>query len=461
MATPILYGFIVDESLRQPKQLDLTGASDQGYGVLSGECENYFVAKANLGDTRNQRLRIVDSHPATGNLSVHFDANRFDTDILANMSDIEHTLFFNILERIYLHQEYTDANIEHVLTTTSEYNGYVRNTLMHDTNEAEVVINCPTGTADEPRKITLHNWYGFEFETENTHFKVHLWVSKSAFAKEYPYTTITRVIPPCEPAALVDPATLLQQGNINVLMNSSSYVFDEANLETAVIDQNGVYKYSTKYVIDSSRTVQLSFGLAYCGANVPSTLECRKAIRSYLEEHTSLAQEYMEALFPELYVNARFFVMPLWDLYSQQPDRVVYNSIFSYKKIDERIKLLFPDATDDFLKKYLEFLLNAQNKMLSVCLPDELNDELFSILEQHPTYQDYSSNVSGWKFMLAETQEFAGKLNRGFSILNGESTSNEFVETEISNRKYLSFTSGKSEYLILTEDSYQTIMKNL
>ena len=232
-------------------------------------------------------------------------------------------------------------------------------------------------------------------------------------------------------------------------------------METVSRDQNGIYSYSTKYVIDVSKTLWLPFALAYCGAKTPSTLECRKAIRQYLEANTSLTQDKLRVLFPELYIAARFFVVPLWDVKNSLTDRDVYNSVFAMSTILQKSKLAFSTTAAEFFDKNMELLLNAQNKMLCVCMPDELNDSIFSILKQHPTYQDYSSNVSGWKYMTAETQEFAGKLNRCMAILNGEAVSSEFVTNVIGGKSWLSFTSGKAEYLVLTRDSYNTAIANL
>ena len=458
MSTPTLYGFIIDAALRQSSSLDLTGSIDQGYGMLIGEPSNYFATKGRIGDSRRNRLLILDNQAAFGDIEVQFDQNQFDIKILKAMTDVDNALLMNIVERIYLQQAYSDSNLEHQLTTASTYRGYTAESMSHgpEVGTVKITNNQKTQTA-----ISIRDWISFDFETENVKFKVHLWVSSKAFAKDYPFTTITRVLPPYEPKVLVDPATLVQAGNLSVLTASSSYIFDKTNLETVSRDQNGIYSYSTKYVIDVSKTLWLPFALAYCGAKTPSTLECRKAIRQYLEANTSLTQDKLRVLFPELYIAARFFVVPLWDVKNSLTDRDVYNSVFSMSTILQKSKLAFSTTAAEFFDKNMELLLNAQNKMLCVCMPDELNDRIFSILKQHPTYQDYSSNVSGWKYMTAKTQEFAGKLNRCMAILNGEAVSSEFVTNVIGGKSWLSFTSGKAEYLVLTRDSYNTAIANL
>lgn len=458
MAVQTLYGFLVDDALRQSSKLDLSNAFDQGYGVLTGEPTNYFVDRGIIGDTRRSRLQILDSKAPFGSFQIVFDQKRFDMSMLQNMTDVENAILFNIIERIYLQQEYSDSNIEHQLTSSSSYSGYVPNSFAHATEEGQAKI---TDVQKIQKLVTFRDWYSFDFSTDNVQFRLHFWVANRSFAKDYPYTTITRVIPPYEPKVLSEPAVLVQAGNLQILTEGSAFIFDQSNIETVARDQNGIYTYSTKYVIDSQKTVLLPFALAYCGAKVPSSLECRKAIRDYLEENTTLSQEQMEILFPELYVNSRFFIVPLYDVYTQRPDRDVYNSIMSLKTLREKASLIFDETDAEFREQYLEILLNAQNKMWCVTIPDQLNDQLFSILEQHPTYQDYSSQVPGWKWMESTTQEFAGKLIRCFSVLNGESVSSEFIRTELYGKSYLSFTAGKSEYLVMEKDSYLQFLKNI
>ena len=250
---------------------------------------------------------------------------------------------------------------------------------------------------------------------------------------------------------------------MDMLINSSSHVFNNTNLELVARDQNGVYTYKLKYIISSTQTVELPFALCYCGAHVPSGLECRQAIKEYLQNSTGANDEVLEAVFPDLFVSARFYVVPLWDMYTQLTEREVYNSVNNFYGILTRAKQIFPEVDETFLEDHLELLTNGQNKMLSLVLPDELNTDYFSVLEQHPTYQDYtsSSQVAGWKYMTAATQEFASKLISCMSVLTGNSTSSAFVEANENDFTYLTFTSGASEYYVMEKDSYQNYLASL
>ena len=459
-SVPILYAFLEDNAFRTPQALNLNNDYDQGYGILQGEEYNYFVNKAQIADIRHNRLKIVDgTKEARGQMRILFDQDRAPTSMLSHMTDIEFVLFFNILERIVLHQNFDDSQIETILTTSTNFRGYVPHSLTHGSDFEEVKIFTPIANSiRDGVNIRIADWYGFEFSSENVHCVVHIWVSNKSFKTNYPYTTLTAVMPPYEPTILVDPDTLFQSGNIRVLTTGARYIFDQTNLEMAAKDQNGVYIYSTKYVINSANVFQLPFALPYCGPRVPTGLECRRAIRAYLERETNLSIADFLTLFPELYVNSRFFIFPLWDVKQERSDRTVYPSIMKYSSLLRRMEFLLPGYDENFIEEYMELILNAQNKIWSIAIPDDTNDVLFSILDQHPTYNDYSTQVAGWKYMEAATQEFAGKLMRCFAVMNGETVSNEFYTSYLGSQEFLCFTSGTAEYLVLTKHSYNELV---
>lgn len=457
MPVATLYGFITDDALKITTKVDLANNSDQGYGILDGEVAAYLVNRGVLGDTRRTRLSLLESRAPKGSISFLFDQNHADTEMLNKMTDQESGLLFNILERIYYRQEYTDSDLEAQLAG-STYMGYVPLSLNYAIEEGTATATNIDGVT---KVVTFKDWFSFEFKYGNIHLIVHAWTKKSAFAANYPYTTITAVIPPYDPEKLVDPVELLQDVNLNILTNGSTYIFNQTDTEQSSRDQNGTYVYTTKFIIDSTRTIQLPFALVYCGPSAPTGLECRNAIKDYLEENTSVTESELETIFPDLFVNSRFYVVPLWDMYTSLTDRDVYNSIWSLKVIQDKIDKIWEQYDISFINEYVELMTNAQNKMLLMSLPDPLNAENLSILAQHPTYQDYSSQVPGFKYMSVETQEFASKLSRCLAVLNGDSTSTEFITIKDGAFIYMTFTAGRSEYYVMNKQSYLDYLENI
>lgn len=442
--------FMEDDALKLVDKLANARASypiDQGYGILVGEERNYFVDKGVLIDKRSRRLEIIDSTSAYGSMLLHFDKKQPHAG-LEDLKPAHRTSLFNIIERIVYAQEFSDDNIEHQLVNSGlTYEGYVEHSYAHSVNEGEINILTKTNNV---KRTTCKDWCSFDFEVPNVKFKIVVWISNHGFKRNYPITTITGVVAPAEPKVLIDTAKLLNTGSIDILLNGSTHVFTTIDEELRTRDQSGAYAYNTKYVLASNRHIRLSFAVTYCGAKVPTTIACRKAIREYLEKATGLNESGLRPIFPELYVDSIFYLIPLWDVFQQFTDREVYPSIHRVNTIIEKAKIFL-----DYEGMNIEVLTNSYNKMLTVAIADELNKkEMMSVLDQHRTYQDYSSQSAGYRFMTKETQEFSNLLSRVMSVLQGESTSDEFIRIDRDGMIYLSFTNGKSEYLVLTEKSY-------
>ena len=99
--------------------------------------------------------------------------------------------------------------------------------------------------------------------------------------------------------------------------------------------------------------------------------------------------------------------------------------------------------------------------MISLVLPDENNATLFSVLTEHPTYQDYATTDAGFRYQDGITQEFSSKLARAMAVVNGLSTANEFSVTTIGNITYVVFAQSNAEYLIMFKDSYDILVEGV
>lgn len=468
-----LYCFLQDDALKlipNNQYINIDNSDDQGYGIFTGEIKNYIIEPIVISDPRTERLPIVDNCRGNGKLSIVFDKKHFDVNVFENMEERQLILFFNVLERLYLQNISSIPSLENELAghlyATYMSTGYRENGYVENSGSSSASINNQVKFIDDTsvhsrHAVSLHDHFSFDFKRGNITFKVFCWISKAAFATDYPYTHITSVIPPYDPALLKSPSTLITSGNLNILAASSQFIFDKAHTETNIRDQSGIYSYTTRYMLDTTRSINIPFALPYCGAHTPSTLNCREAIRNYLENNMDISIESIQSLFPELYIASRFFLIPLWDMYYQATDREIYNSVVSYQQIKNKAFTAFPLLSDKFdetyIENYLELIWQAYNKTPIISIPDTLNDPYFSILGQHPTYQDYSTQVPGWVYMSSATQDFASKLIRCMAQLNGAEASNEFKIEYINDLKFLSFTTGGSEYLLMYESSYKTI----
>lgn len=450
-----IYGFILDESARTKSKLDTAEVYNQGVGVLLGEPANYLVKKAYLKDLRAERLQDSSKKSPKGDLEIVYDANRVADDILSVLTDEQQHQLFDIAELIYTQNKQTDDELETILTSDQRYTGYVAESLNHSTEYIDANLLL---TNNKLVAYKFANWVEFEYLSGNVNYKLHLWISNHAFAEQYPYVTITSVIAPYEVKKLTDPTVMLNLGSLDVLANSANYVFSRTNLETLTRDQNGVYTFPTKYILDARTTITIYFALAYCGAHTPSSLDCRRAIRSFLEENSNRDPLELKAMFPDIYINNRFYLVPLYDLYTPRAGKDYYTDIWNIKTLHEHAETIFTDYDQTTLDTQLELLTNAQNNMLALAMPDSNNEDYTSILAQHPTYQNYATSEAGFKYLDAATQEFAADLYTAMAIAVGITTSDKFALTEEANRKYLVFANGVSEYLLMLRESYTKLI---
>lgn len=450
----IIYGFLEDDALRLSATLDLTGSSDQGFGSLTGEPLNYLVTRGTLGDGRSERIAVLDSNRGRGRMSVLFDQDRVDLAKLRNMSGDDNRILFNIIERIYLQQNLNDSNVEQLLTTGGDFQGYVPNSFVHSLDESTIKAYTDQ---NEEKTIAVKHWIAFDFmiASEEEAVTFHIFLSKDSFKKFYPHVTILRVTPPYEPKLLLDPAALIETVNTDVMNNASAYIFGQLNSELAQRDQSGTHQFPTKYVINPNRSTVIVFGITYAGARTPTSLECRQAIKDFIIDATQVSPEALKPIFPELFIEARYYFVPLWDKFTQLVDRVVYPSIHKITPIYEIAQKFFPNVEEKFIRDHIQVLTNAQNKMLTFAIPDSLNKaHHLDLLAEYETYQDYSTQSTGWKYMTAETQEFAGKLIRCMAVASGQETSTEFDKATEGDMEYLVFLTDIAEFFLLTKSSY-------
>jgi hypothetical protein len=455
-----IYGFMLDSAAVNKAKLDIGNAYDQGIGVLLGEPANYLVNKAYLKDTRVARLEISTGVRLAGTLEIVYDANRVETPAVANLTTEQQAAVFNILERCYTKGTMTDEQVENSLTTDNLYDGYVAGSYSRSA-EVERVDEVATTVGTAIANFRINSWFEFAIRTSENTLTFKIWISNQAFARQYPYVTITNVIPPYDLNKLTDPATFSKLGNLTVLEAGSSYIFNKTNLELVGRDQNGIHLFNTKYVIDTRTHIYIPFALPYCGAKVPSSLDSRRAIREYLESNTALSDEELSIIFPEIYIDNRFYLIPIYDEYTERAGKDFYASVWQPADLVERAHRLYNDVDSDFVDASLEILTNAQNKMITLAMPDPNNSSLFSIRSTFPTYQDYATTDAGFRYMDGDAQEFGAKLARAMAIVNGMASSNEFTTTESGDLSYIVFSQGDAEYLVMDRDSFNVLVEGL
>ena len=245
---------------------------------------------------------------------------------------------------------------------------------------------------------------------------------------------------------------------VDAIAQSATYVNNQLATNVEEYDHNGMFNFITRYH-DSNllSDYNFSFGVLYKGIQ-PTIVQARVAVREALLA-TNLADEATwKVIFPDLWITARFYVVPNWDNFKELPTKTIYPSISDYEKLKEDMVLIFPGYNEQVLLNEMETMVNSSSNMLLSTIPDEMNDpEYRSIKEQHPTYISVDATTAAWDDQEIETREFNQALNDCIGTLLGGENTWSFSTTVVDGRNWLTFATNYIEYLVLEKDYHPGI----
>lgn len=449
----VVYGFIEDSIFWKKRTVDLEKSIDIGLGYLDDIVINYFNKIGKVNDVRTERLDMQGEIP-NGNLAVYFDVSKMaDNGPFINVDDEDVKNFMNLVEKIYLTQNRTETELNNLLISDDDIyrNYYVENTVHRSSNYTMIT---PFGMRSE---LKVYDWIEFNMLINGSESKFKLWINNDAFKRNYPLTTVTAVIPPCEPKYLLDPT--LQENAVTAIVNSSGSIFTNIDKGTTGVDHTGTLSYRTKWVVSSQIIPEVQFGLMYQGA-VPTSLEARKYIREYLYSLGIAPESVWESRFPDLYITAQFFIIPIWDNVTLRPDNKygnVYPAIVSHEKLYKDTIRIMPSFEVDWIAKNMEVITNPFNPTICTVIADPLNElGHFSLRDILDTYQAYTPDDVNYDYQESNAKEFSRYFGKAMAILYGEDVSSivGFGQNVFSDRRYLSFTSNKIEYHVLFREDF-------
>lgn len=453
MSTPItVVCFLEDTYLQKSTYVDINNQSDQGVGKLDSILLDYFNVQTAITDRRVDRLSIL-SVPAIGTMKLWFDNFYIEnSEIWKYISSIQYEKIFNILEACTLYQNMSINTLDTVLVQDPAFKDiYVPGTVILSSTRT----NCFVQTTEQisisvPKQFQFTVSIVVSGETYDITFKVYL--DRNIFKSDYPYTTITKVVPPFDPAYFF--GGVVYTNIYDAVINSQEFANRRIDEAIGEFDQTGSYLFKTKYVPDTNVYYNIPFQIFHKGPKRPTTAMCRQAIKEYLLGLNMANEQTVKRLFPELFIECLFYIIPFWGMLTNRPDRVIYTAITDKLSVMwDIVNKFIPMTYTEFMTKG-SMLLNGQNDMFSFVYPDALNTDPSTIREVFPTFTAHSSQEAEYEYMDTADKAFASLLNKCFAVLDNKATSTQFIEVIIEGRKYLTFSSGKAEIYILTKDSY-------
>ncbi len=455
-------GFLNDTIFRKKTTIDTT-ATVYKQCVIDKKIQTYFNKETIITDPRPSRLHL-GGKVVTGELSFHYDGKRHapdnipDVDLFRQLDEDQLKAFFIVVETVALANGSSQDELNTNLYTsgaTKEY--YVRDTLRLSRHIVPATVYDIDGLTPETLiSLVTHFDFTLSFpEKDPVEFRIFL--DRDDFLSSYPYSTITNVIVPCDPAYLLDPRRI--DGTIDALVKSGTYSFKDLDPSIGVDDHTGLLTYTTRYISSlksgSTSVHMLPFGILYQGAK-PTSLQIREAIRNELFAEGLASENLWEACLPDIFITAQFYIIPAWDNQVRRPQGYVYPSIISAEKVNKLISTVLPDLDSVYIKQYQEILTLGYSEIFLSSIPDPLNsEEHFAILDCHPTYQ-YHMSQDGTAFLNQDnsTRDFNIKLNRALAVAFGAEVHPEVLTQTVDGLTWHTFSCARVEYHILSKASY-------
>lgn len=456
--TPVIYGFISDDLFWNKQLVDLNKSVVSEVGFIDDVTINYFNKIGYLNDPRTTR---IDSGGVTlvGKIKLFFDVSKLaEVNPFVDMDNDRATVLMNIIEKCYVTQNRTDVEInQELLQDDATKSLYVINSF----KRASSYITTVPPTMETSLRIYDYVEFDIRIGEDTTRFK--LWLNLDKFKRNYPLTTIVKVIPPCKEQYILDPSLLTS--DVNTVVESGEYIFNKTHAGALGIDYTGIVSFKTKWVVSSQSTPEIRFGIMYQGAT-PSSLEIREAIRNYLGSLGIAPENTWEARLPDLYVTAQFFLVPLWGNKVARPNNkygYIFPAITNYNYISETVQRILPEMELPWLSEYTEVLINPYNSILLTSVPDPLNKiGYFKLNELLETYQAYAPDDINYTYQELNAKEFSRKLGNVMAMLYGGaiSSTEAYVTNTFYGRRYLSFSSQRVEYHVLYQEDYDITVED-
>ena len=216
---------------------------------------------------------------------------------------------------------------------------------------------------------------------------------------------------------------------------------------------------------DSSSRIETSWGYIAYGVAATSVDNIKTAIRDYLATNSQYAD--WPSVFPSLYEENDFTIIPLWDNISvpeTQLDQNLYASFSSIKDLTEIAKKSAPTSygtaanIEAHISQNLEIFSTFYRGMMVVSIGNPSN--LGRVIKLSQLYPDYSSIPvsSDFERMQEATRDFSERLAICLEIARtyreGDVVPSGFYRVTRNSKTYITFLHNSYQYMVMTKDSY-------
>ena len=307
-----------------------------------------------------------------------------------------------------------------------------------------------------------------EFIATDSSYEYHVkvWLSNKKLQEEYePYTLY--IIPPVD--------------NLNQFINNTVTV---AGILSGFTPKKMLQKYNairkdnpeTRLDMfdltwhdpeDSSSRIETSWGYIAYGVGATSLDNIKTGIRDYLAGNSQY--EDWPSVFPSLYEENDFTLVPLWDNISVRETQVDQNLYASYSSIKELTAIAERSTPTSYgtaasiekhIAENLEIFSTFYRGMMFISIGNPSN--LNRLVKLSALYPDYSSVPvsSDFERMEEATRTFAERLaiclEAAHTYREGDTVPPGYYRLNRNSKTYIAFLFNNYQYMVMTRDSYMT-----
>lgn len=454
-----LYCYLDDTALQLKSTVILNPSDiDQGIGLLNDTAYNYFNTPRMLNDPRTSRLQVLTGGRANGNLMLYFDADKLGSVSFTGVTNTEYNKLFNVIETVLYTQDSSQAALDALLSgNPSAYGVYVAESLVVSEPVKQTTVNIVGENGNTTASAYLRKWVSFTATLHSNAVEFTIYFDTPAFMADYPYSTITKVIYPCDPSELLDTQFA---DKIAAIAGSAGWMDDALSSDISNKDHSGLYKITSRYMNNESSTwYEMPFSVLYKGI-APTAQQARDAIRVDLLSLNLTTEDTWKEILPDLFAANGFFLVPMWNKTTELEGNItLYQGIVNHKSIADKLVEIYPELDATAIRNTLAIFKAVSNEMVIAAIPYETNAEGYTALDViHPTYQTVSSGSPLFNYQTATTQEFNINIADGMGVLlGGSNTNSSLISETVDGRNYLTFVTDHIEYRMLKVASFPLI----
>lgn len=436
---------------------------DGGVGTLSRRSLSYFKTPFTVRDTRQSRVP-TPSFQGTTRATLHLDAAIYETFIaqLRAVPQNQRDSLFAIIDRLVFQYNAGDTlnALDYELGFGGTYSVYVPHSLARATTTATGTALMPDNTT---LSVTVPDSVTFTVKLTLsgvvTNYEIKVWTHNAAFYAGYAVSQIVTVVPPLDYTTLLT-APLIGTGANPFSAASATALLAQATMATSEsqFDLSGVISYHVKVYDTLGNIIQVPFNILYMGRE-PDRFAIRHAIKTQvLASGVGTAQSW-KARIPELFIDARFYIVPMWNNRTTRPDQVIHPSGINAVRALTNTKTALAQVDGDYVHDNYELISLNYGAMLVSAVPHPLNtDDIRSFMALHPTYQNFSPTDPNFAYMTQVTRTVATLLNQIMPIAAGITANNFYQPATEGILVYIPFDVNSIEYAVVTEESYSNLL---